>query len=159
MFKLLAVITVIVYTKEKRGFMKKSYYNPEWQQKYYQTHKEELRAKSALRRQNHEIRRKAHLSVLRHRANQKGLEYTIVQSDILWPTHCPLLGLTLNYFANKNGADSPSIDRIDSQKGYTKENVWVISKRANTIKSDATLEELEAITKNLRKKLELKRES
>jgi hypothetical protein len=37
---------------------------------------------------------------------------------------------------------SPSIDRVDSSKGYTKDNIQVISHRANNLKNNATLEEL-----------------
>lgn len=32
----------------------------------------------------------------------------------------------------------------------TKGNVWIVSRRANMIKSDATLEELELLVNNLR---------
>jgi hypothetical protein len=38
-----------------------------------------------------------------------------------------------------------SIDRIDPSKGYTPDNVWLISQRANRIKNDATPEELKLI--------------
>jgi hypothetical protein len=37
--------------------------------------------------------------------------------------------------------------------GYTPDNIWVISHRANQIKNDATLEELEKITYNFKKLL------
>jgi len=37
---------------------------------------------------------------------------------------------------------APSIDRIDSTKGYVKENVQIISWKANTIKNDSTYFEL-----------------
>jgi hypothetical protein len=47
--------------------------------------------------------------------------------------------------------NSYSLDRIDSNKGYVKGNVWVISRRANVIKNNATLEELELLTNNLKK--------
>lgn len=40
---------------------------------------------------------------------------------------------------------APSIDRINQDSGYTKDNIRVISWRANHIKNDATLEELEKI--------------
>jgi hypothetical protein len=32
-------------------------------------------------------------------------------------------------------------DRIDSSKGYTKDNVWVISMKANSMKSDSNYED------------------
>jgi hypothetical protein len=34
-----------------------------------------------------------------------------------------------------------SLDRIDPTKGYTKDNVWVISQIANAMKWDSTAEE------------------
>lgn len=63
------------------------------------------------------------------------------------------LGTPLGSFYKKATSNSYSIDRIDSSKGYVKGNVWVISKRANTLKGDATLEELELLVVNLRKKI------
>lgn len=45
---------------------------------------------------------------------------------------------------------SPTLDRIVPDKGYVRENVWVISGRANRIKNDATIEELELIAEALR---------
>ena len=41
--------------------------------------------------------------------------------------------------------NSYSLDRIDSTKGYTIENLMVISNRANRIKNNASNEELEKI--------------
>jgi hypothetical protein len=40
---------------------------------------------------------------------------------------------------------SYSLDRIDSDKGYVKGNVQVISYRANMLKSNASIEELEKV--------------
>lgn len=63
------------------------------------------------------------------------------------PTHCPILGIELNYESGKNGKRplSPSIDRINSSKGYEINNVHIISWRANRIKNDSTPEELKKI--------------
>jgi hypothetical protein len=43
--------------------------------------------------------------------------------------------------------NAPSIDRIDNNKGYTKDNIMVISRRANILKKDATFDELITIGK------------
>ena len=43
--------------------------------------------------------------------------------------------------------ESPSLDRIDSKKGYTKDNVQVISNRANRLKADGNIEEFKLILK------------
>lgn len=74
------------------------------------------------------------------RALKSGLPFDISKKDIRIPSHCPVLGIELKRGGN-NGF-SPSLDRIENAKGYVKGNVHVISKRANTIKSNATLEEL-----------------
>ena len=47
--------------------------------------------------------------------------------------------------------NSPNLDRINSQKGYVKDNVIFISKKANQIKSNGNLAEHELICKFLRK--------
>ena len=46
---------------------------------------------------------------------------------------------------------TPSLDRIDPTKGYIKGNVWVITKRANTMKNSATREELLKFADNIYK--------
>lgn len=71
----------------------------------------------------------------------------LLNAELLIPEYCPLLGTKLEIGSGQN---SPSIDRIDSSKGYTLDNIWIISRRANTIKNDATLEELELLTNNFR---------
>ena len=70
-----------------------------------------------------------------------------ILSTINIPDVCPILGITLNYNGNNESGWvrddlSPSIDRIDSSKGYVKDNIQVISWRANRIKNDSTPEEL-----------------
>lgn len=82
------------------------------------------------------------------RAFKKGLDFSIQLEDIKIPENCPLLNKKL-IVGDKD--HTPSLDRIDSSRGYTPDNVWVISHRANQIKNDATLEELKLITENLEK--------
>lgn len=85
------------------------------------------------------------LKAAAQRARRKQLEFDLKLTDIEVPSHCPILGLPLHKNANVAGPNSPSLDRIDNNKGYVVGNVAVISKKANNIKSDATLEELEAV--------------
>jgi hypothetical protein len=90
----------------------------------------------------------------RSRAQAKYLEFNLDNKYVrsLVVTHCPILGIPLEWSCNRGSgnftmAASPSLDRIDPTKGYVKGNVWIISHRANRIKSDATHEELKLVTK------------
>lgn len=84
----------------------------------------------------------------RERSKKKNLDFTITKEDIVIPERCPLLGIKLDTEV-KDRIHSPSLDRIDASKGYIKGNVWVISNRANTLKNDATLQELKTLVENL----------
>lgn len=82
------------------------------------------------------------------------LDFNIDMLDIVIPDMCPLLGIPLlRASVGRKVHGSPSLDRIDPSKGYIKGNVWVISTRANTLKNNATLEELATLVDNLRKHL------
>jgi len=84
-------------------------------------------------------------------ARKKGIEFTINPDDLIWPTNCPALGLEIDYITRgKLLPNMPSIDRIDPKKGYVPGNVAVISFRANTIKNNATPEELESVARYIR---------
>lgn len=76
------------------------------------------------------------------RAKAKGIPVDITEADIRIPSVCPVLGIPLFKGTGKLTDNSPTLDRIDSTGGYTKDNVLVVSARANRIKSDATIEEL-----------------
>lgn len=78
----------------------------------------------------------------RYRAKQIGVEFDLHFTDIELPTHCPVFGLELDYAATKQCDNSPSIDRVDSTKGYTKDNIWIVSWKFNSLKKNATLQEL-----------------
>jgi hypothetical protein len=79
------------------------------------------------------------------RAKRDGLTFDLTREDIAIPDVCPVLGIPL-YVGDRNHHDNaPSLDRKDSTQGYVKSNVVVISYRANRIKNDATIEELEKV--------------
>lgn len=58
--------------------------------------------------------------------------------------YCPVLGLKLDYsLGNKIAREnSPSVDKINPNLGYTKNNTIIISFKANTIKQNASSFEL-----------------
>lgn len=85
------------------------------------------------------------LRAAKGRARNKLLDFDLELTDIIIPKKCPVLGTPLKLNFGKVGHTSPTIDRIDSSKGYTKDNICIISHRANTLKSNGTLEELEAV--------------
>jgi len=87
------------------------------------------------------------------RARERGIPIDITADDIHVPTHCPVLGIPIVVGARGLGTrdNAPSLDRIDPSKGYVRGNVAVISFRANRIKNDSTLEEIEAVAAYARK--------
>ena len=78
-------------------------------------------------------------------AKKRGIHFSITIDDILIPDVCPIFGWKLEMKAtgskHKPNDFSPSVDRIDSAKGYVKGNVAIISYRANIIKNSGTIEE------------------
>jgi len=72
------------------------------------------------------------------RAKKNGVLFDIEVSDITIPDLCPVLRVPMV----RNTRTAPSLDRIDPNKGYTKGNVQVMSKLANTMKNCATPSEL-----------------
>lgn len=101
---------------------------------------------------DHEWKLKQTLRASKNRAKSKGLEHSLTLDDLkdLYPLDgkCPVFGFELEW-GNPNWS-SPSLDRIDSTKGYTYDNCQVISNKANVIKNDASLEELELLVNYLK---------
>ena len=82
------------------------------------------------------------IGAAKQRAKEKGTEFSITESDLTIPEFFPILGIPLIRVGTIATDNSPSIDRIDSTKGYIKGNVQVISKKANTLKNSSSLSEL-----------------
>jgi hypothetical protein len=89
-------------------------------------------------------------SCAKQRAKRFNLPFNLKPSDIIIPKRCPVLGIELKKADIKMNDFSPTLDRIDPLKGYTKDNICVISNRANRIKSDGTIEEHEKIISYMR---------
>jgi hypothetical protein len=94
---------------------------------------------------------KALLQNARRRAKAKGIPFDLVHTDLMpLPTHCPVLGIKLEYgpgrgrklYENRAAA---SLDRIHNHLGYVKGNVIIVSLRANLLKGQATIDELQMI--------------
>ena len=100
------------------------------------THPKAVPGKKAERRLLHYANRNA---------KRRGEECTLELKDIVIPEYCPVLGIKLQPGSHSHQDCSPSVDRIDSTKGYTKDNVWIISARANRIKNNATIEEIKLL--------------
>ena len=122
--------------------------------RYYATHREDKLVKTGLyQKQNPQPTVKSMFSAAKNRAKTKGVPFDIDVSDIIIPEFCPVLGLRLVSHIGRRGPldDTPSLDRIRPEGGYVRGNIWVISSRANRMKNDATLGELELLVLALKK--------
>lgn len=81
----------------------------------------------------------------RNRSKVKNIEFSLEESDIIIPKTCPILRIPIFVGKGKCCNNSPSIDRIDNNKGYTKNNIQIISHKANTMKNCASLEEIKKV--------------
>ncbi len=91
------------------------------------------------------------LAGARLRSRKTGRKFNLTLNDIIVPEVCPVLGIELKINNNKCGPNSPSLDRIDNNEGYVSGNIRVISHRANSLKSNATYNELLLILEDLRR--------
>lgn len=95
------------------------------------------------------------------KARKKKFDCDITQEDIFQiyddqDGKCALTGFDMTLGSSEDRFEkqyAASPDRIDNERGYTLDNVWLVAARANSIKSDMTIEELiewcEAVTKHL----------
>lgn len=115
----------------------------------YRVHMSEIQKRSARR-----LRRtvlgwaKAAIWSLKSRAERKGIPFSLAAGDLvaMFPQsgRCPALGVEL-CLGRRSDPNAASVDRIVPRLGYVKGNVVVISRRANSIKNDATAGELRQI--------------
>lgn len=125
----------------------------------YQTDKLKFqREKDSISKQKRYLRNKLHKDYKRknewnwalykyaqQRAREHHLDFTIKPSDIIVPKICPVLGIELKQSEGKPNDNSPTLDRLNPNLGYIKENICVMSNRANRLKNNGSLEEHEKV--------------
>jgi len=84
-------------------------------------------------------------SAAKSRAKKYDLDFDISKEDIIIPEYCPVLGLKLIVGDKYAHDESPSLDRIIPSKGYVKGNIIVVSHKANSIKNNATIEDMRKV--------------
>lgn len=75
----------------------------------------------------------------KYRAKKYGYAFDLTIDDIVIPTHCPVLGVEISRVSNSRYV--PSIDKRNPSGGYTKDNIVIMSRRANVLKNDMSKEE------------------
>lgn len=83
---------------------------------------------------------------------KKGRVVNLKPEDIIVNEYCPFLGVKIDYRTSPRNTfvnNSHSFDRIVNSKSYVKGNVWIISRLANTMKNEATDDELKTFCKNV----------
>lgn len=82
----------------------------------------------------------------KRRAKALGLPFNLDVTDIVVPDICPIFGFPLvRSRSGRSAFNSPSLDRVIPSLGYVKGNVKVISHKANSLKKNASYEDLMAL--------------
>lgn len=139
------------YERNKESILKKR------KERYQANRIAELNASKQWRQENPEkfkVYRKAWESkspeyIMYHNAKRRAKEFGLV-FELDWkllktPDKCPVLGIPLCRGTKTSSEFSPSLDRLVPELGYTQDNVRIISSKANRIKSNSTVSDLEKI--------------
>lgn len=128
---------------------RKSERHNEWAQ----NNTEHLKTYRAKRKQQNPLQYVLHS--IKKRAKEKGFEFNLTIQDLrdIWTEICPVFGVKMEFHTPNKQNNSYSVDRIDSMKEYTKDNICIISWRANRLKCDASLEELKNLVRYMSSKL------
>lgn len=107
------------------------------------------RTKAAMKRR-HLRPEIASLTAFKRKSTMLGIPFNLTLDDRVIPDVCPILGIPIKRHLGEAGAkqNSPSLDRHVPNKGYVKGNVSWISRLANTMKNNATWEQLKVFCEN-----------
>lgn len=88
----------------------------------------------------------------RTRSRLRDIEFSLVPEDIIIPKYCPYLNVELTRIQGQGKVDTnASIDRINRNKGYTKDNIQIISNLANRMKNSSSMSQLLVFAENVLK--------
>lgn len=138
---------------------KQRYYerNKDKFRQYYCDNKEQILAVAKKNRTGKEGYLRTMLNSAKSRAKQKKLEFDL-ELDALMAIandYCPVDGLPFDWDRQLENGKAlllaiPSLDRIDSSRGYTKDNVMIIGDQWNRWKSNMNLGDLELLIQYVR---------
>lgn len=150
--------------KRKNEYMKEYNSRPEVRKRkteYMKEYRSRPENKERLRQQALGYSRKRDVTIagklrrVKERSKKINVEFNLTKEylESIYPTDgmCPLLNIALNWHSPSKHDSTPSLDRIDNNKGYIKGNVQWVSWRANLLKNDATPEELLMLAQNYKK--------
>jgi hypothetical protein len=92
----------------------------------------------------------------KQKAIKAGIPFTIEFNQLEKPEFCPIFNTKLNYGWSGLKCRDPNkatIDKLIPELGYVSGNVFIISWRANKLKSDMSINELEKIMKYIKERL------
>ena len=138
---------------------KQRYYarNAEKLRKYYSDNRERILATAKESRTGKEGYIRTMLNSAKARAKRKGWDFDLELNALLGIAGdcCPVDGLPFDWdrqleIDNALPLTVPSLDRIDSSRGYTKDNVMIIGDKWNRWKSNMGLDDLEQLIQYVR---------
>jgi hypothetical protein len=144
----------VQYGKPLTDFIRVKRSEVEWDLKYPKRKEKKVANKEALKalskhnrtgsRRTEKDFLKNNLKTVRTRAEANNLPFDLELKDFKILDVCPVLGIKLEW-GDKITGNTPSFDRVVPELGYIKGNVRIISMRANRLKNNATIEEMEKI--------------
>ena len=123
------------------------------QLRFYHRNREKALAATKRHRAKPAGRAPVLLSSCRGRARRKGLEFDLTKEWLvpLLERPCPLTGIEFDFEGGPRNLRTPSVDRIDSSKGYTKDNcrviLWALNAAFGTW-GEAAFREILAVERN-----------
>lgn len=131
------------------AYFREKYKDPEWKKAHSERAKQyrtRLKSEDPIK-----LWAKDALANAKQRARKGNFIFSLSMSDLIErvvPT-CPLLGLPLVYSGDDLRSNAATLDKKYPDRGYTPDNIGIISHRANRLKSDSSIEELQTLLNNL----------